>query len=227
MRHLSPHFADAVSDPLTPLRGKSPNRALRVLLVDDHALVCETLALALTSDEMALETVGRVDQAQDRISAHGRFDVILLDSDVPGMEGLSGMRTLVRMNQGGVVLFTGVSSRLLVDRALDAGAVGYIPKTLPLHTVRHAIRFIAEGETYLPVEYLRRSNEHVGADLGLKTREVRVLALLCEGLSNKAIGLQMGIEETTVKLDAKTIFRKLGVKNRTQAVIEARRRGLC
>jgi two-component system, NarL family, nitrate/nitrite response regulator NarL len=227
MRQQGQHFVGTASVPAAPLKGKSSNRALRVLLVDDHALVCETLSLALTSDEMALETACSVDQAQDRISAHGRFDVILLDSDVPGMVGLSGMRTLVRMNQGGVVLFTGVASRLLVGRALDAGAVGYIPKTLPLHTVRHAIRFIAEGETYLPVEYLLRSGEHVGAELGLKTREVRVLTLLCEGLSNKDISLEMGVEETIVKLDAKSIFRILGVKNRTQAVIEARRRGLC
>jgi two-component system, NarL family, nitrate/nitrite response regulator NarL len=206
--------------------GPSQPGALRVLLVDDHALIAETIALALADDELQIETASNVQDAEACISATGRFDVILLDYDVPGMDGLDGLRSLAEMNSGAVVLFSGVASRLVVERALDAGASGFIPKTLPLRTLKHAIRFIADGETFLPAEYIRRSDENEGADLGLKPREMKVLRLLCEGLQNKEIGREMGAEETIVKLDVKSICRKLGARNRTQAVIEARKRGL-
>jgi two-component system, NarL family, nitrate/nitrite response regulator NarL len=215
------------TDLAMPAAETAPGRVLRVLLVNDHALICETMSLALTCADLTLDTVGTVALAQARIADSGRFDVILLDYDVPGMDGLTGLRTLAQMNQGGVVLFSGIANRLVVERALDAGASGFIPKTLPLRTVRHAIRFIADGETFLPVEYIRRAGQNEGAELGLKPREIRVLTLLCEGLQNKEIGREMSVEETIVKLDVKSICRKLGARNRTQAVIEARNRGIC
>jgi two-component system, NarL family, nitrate/nitrite response regulator NarL len=206
--------------------GRSDRQALRVLLVDDHSLICETIALALTDEDMTLVTVKSIPEAEEQITANGRFDVVLLDYDVPGMQGLKGLRSLASQNDGAVVLFSGVASRLVVERALDAGASGFIPKTLPLRTLKHAIRFIADGETFLPADYMRRTSQGDGDELGLKPREMQVLTLLCEGLQNKEIGRQMGVEETIVKLDVKSICRKLGAKNRTQAVIEARNRGL-
>jgi two-component system, NarL family, nitrate/nitrite response regulator NarL len=213
--------------PAEPASGTAESQALRVLLIDDHALLCETIGIALTSDQLKLVSVGTVEQATACILAEGRFDVILLDYSVPGMDGLIGLRALADLNQGRVVLFSGTANRAVVERALDAGASGFIPKTLPLRTLRHAIRFIANGETYLPAEYLRRSGEYEGGEVGLKAREMRVLTLLCEGMPNKEIGRALGVEETIVKLDVKSICRKLGAKNRTQAVIEARNRGLC
>ncbi len=216
----------SLSPKTTAPAGRSGRQPLRVLLVDDHALICETLALALTDDELTLVTVKTVTEAQQQIEANGRFDVLLLDYDVPGMEGLKGLRSLAEQNKGAVVLFSGVASRLVVEQALDAGARGFIPKTLPLRTLKHAIRFIADGETFLPADYMRWTSQGNGDKLGLKQREMQVLTLLCEGLQNKEIGRQMGVEETIVKLDVKSICRKLGAKNRTQAVIEARNRGL-
>jgi two-component system, NarL family, nitrate/nitrite response regulator NarL len=215
------------TDPVVEGADTNPRQAIRVLLVDDHTLICETITLALTSDDLVLDSVGSVALAETMIAETGRFDVVLLDYDVPGMDGLAGLRSLAELNKGGVVLFSGVVNRLVVERALDAGASGFIPKTLPLRTVRHAIRFIADGETFLPFDYIRNAGQNDGAELGLKMREMKVLTLLCEGLPNKEIGREMGIEETIVKLDVKTLCRKLGAKNRTQAVIEARNRGLC
>jgi two-component system, NarL family, nitrate/nitrite response regulator NarL len=206
--------------------GRPDKGALRVLLVDDHSLICETIALALTDEDLTLVTARTINEAEQKIDAEGRFDVVLLDYDVPGMQGLKGLRNLASQNKGAVVLFSGVASRLVVERALDAGASGFIPKTLPLRTLKHAIRFIADGETFLPADYMRRTSQGDGDELGLKPREMQVLAFLCEGLQNKEIGRQMGVEETIVKLDVKSICRKLGAKNRTQAVIEARNRGL-
>jgi len=200
---------------------------LKVLVVDDHCLLSETLAAALTVDQaFAVDTVESVDAAQARIAEHGRYDAVLLDYDVPGMDALAGLRRLVAENDGAVALFSGVANWMVVERAMDAGASGFIPKTLPLKTLGHAIRFIADGEVYLPADYLRRASRGDDGGFGLKPREMRVLGFLCEGLQNKEIGRELSIEETIVKMDVKSICRKLGARNRTQAVIEARKHGV-
>lgn len=201
--------------------------ATRVLLVDDHEIVCETIALAMAADRgVHFETANNINAAATRIAEAGRFDVILLDYLLPGVEGLEGLRDLIKANDGSVALFSGTANRMVVERALDAGASGFIPKTIPLKSLRNAIRFIADGETFLPAEFMRRTAQSDGESLGMKPREMRVLGLLCEGLQNKEIGRELGIEESTVKLDVKLICRKLGARNRTQAVIEARKRGM-
>jgi two-component system nitrate/nitrite response regulator NarL len=202
-------------------------RGTRVLLVDDHSLICETLMVALGADPaLDLETASSVDGAHECIAKHGRYDVILLDYEVPGMNGLDGLRKLIAANSGSVALFSGVASRTVVERALDVGASGFIPKTLPLKTLKHAIRFISDGETFVPADFTRQAGWNQGETVGLKPREMKVLGYLCEGLQNKEIGREMDLAETIVKLDVKSICRKLGAKNRTQAVIEARKQGL-
>jgi two-component system, NarL family, nitrate/nitrite response regulator NarL len=208
--------------------GNPTNAQLRVLVVDDHALICETVSLALEQDtRLQVETSDTVEAAQAKIAETGRYDVVLLDYSVPGMDELKGLEQLIELNKGGVALFSGVANRHIVERALHAGASGFIPKTTPLRTLGHAIRFIADGDTYLPADFTRQvmhnqsNNEH-----GLKPRELKVLGYLCQGLQNKEIGRHLDMDETIVKLDMKSICRKLGVRNRTQAAMEARRLGL-
>lgn len=214
MTFQDPHIS-AASDSLT------------VLVVDDHILVAETVVSAL-----AVEQGFRVDAAPDvetalaAVGRAGRYDVVLLDYDVPGMDSLEGLRRLIEANGGRVALFSGVINWVMVERAIDQGAAGFIPKTLPLKTLGHAIRFIADGEVYLPADYLRRMSKGEDGSLGLKPREMKVLAFLCEGLQNKEIGRELGMEEVIVKMDVKSICRKLGARNRTQAVIAARKHGI-
>ncbi len=201
---------------------------LRLLVVDDHCLLTEVLREAFSASEgFAVDTVASVDEARARIAEHGRFDVVLLDYDVPGMDALRGLSLLIDLNEGGVVLFSGVASWMVVERALEAGASGFIPKTLALKTLGHAMRLVADGGMYVPTEYLLRTSQDDKQNLGLKPREMRVLGLLCEGMQNKEIGRELGIEETIVKMDVKSICRKLGVRNRTQAVIAANKNGIC
>lgn len=206
---------------------QSDQNSLSVLLVDDHSLLCETLVMSLQSDgQFRLSVAKSIREALDLIEAHGRFDVVLLDYEIPGTQGLSGLTTLMEANGGSVALFSGVANGLVVKRALDEGASGFIPKTLALKTLKHAIRFISDGEVFVPVDFAL-SGMHRDEDRnGLKQRELQVLSLLGEGMQNKEIGRQLDQPETIVKLDVKSICRKLGVSNRTQAVIEARRRGL-
>jgi DNA-binding NarL/FixJ family response regulator len=203
----------------------------RVLLVDDHSLILESMSVALRCTQgpqpLEVDTAITVDAALRKIEMHGAYDVVLLDYQVPGMQGLEGLRTLIGSNGGSVVLFSGVASRQVVEKAIEFGASGYIPKTLQLKTVRLAIQFVANGEVFLPVEFMRDAATATTASLGLKSRETRVLGLLCQGLQNKEIARELDLEETIVKLDVKSICRKLGARNRTQAVIEAGKLGLC
>jgi DNA-binding NarL/FixJ family response regulator len=204
-----------------------PSGELRILVVDDHSLICETLSAALDLEAgLNAESVATVDAACDRINEAGRFNVVLLDYEVPGMDGLNGLRRLIGANDGAVALFSGVASRMVVERAIDAGAGGFIPKTLPFRTLKHALRLIAEGELYLPGEFMRRTANDDAGEIGLKPREMRVLGFLCEGMQNKEIGRELGVEETIIKMDVKSICRKMGARNRTQVVIEAMKRGV-
>lgn len=200
---------------------------LSILVVDDHVLVAETVAAALSSaDDVRVKTVEDVDAAVAEIERSGSYDVVLLDYDVPGMNALQGLRRLIEANNGGVALFSGVANWRTVECAIEMGASGFFPKTLPLKTLGHAIRFVADGEVYLPVEYVRHMNKGDGAELGLKPREMRVLAFLGQGMQNKEIGRELGIEEVIVKMDVKSICRKLDARNRTQAVLAAQKHGL-
>jgi two-component system nitrate/nitrite response regulator NarL len=198
-----------------------------VLILDDHLLVSETLAAGLVVEGgYQLDMASDLDGATQKIKVHGRYDVVLLDYHLPGVQGLNALRLLIELNKGGVALFSGVAGWAIVQAAMEQGASGFIPKTLPLKTLIHAIRFIADGETFLPVEYMRRFTGSDGPVMGLKPREMRVLAHLCEGLQNKEIGREVGIEEVIVKMDVKAICRKLGVRNRTEAALTARRLGV-
>jgi len=201
--------------------------SLRVLVVDDHLLVAETVVSALAVEQgFKVDTAPDVETALVAVERAGRYDVVLLDYDVPGMDSLEGMRRLIEANGGRVALFSGVINWMMVQRAIEQGAAGFIPKTLPLKTLGHAIRFISDGEVYLPSDYLHRMSKGEDGGLGLKPREMKVLAFLCEGLQNKEIGRELGMEEVIVKMDVKSICRKLGARNRTQAVIAARKHGI-
>ncbi len=203
------------------------SRIVRVLVVDDHTLVAETVVAALASENgMSIATAKDIESAEGLIQTTGRFDVILLDYDLPDTRALEGLERVMKANSGNVALFSGVANWSVVERALAQGAQGFIPKTLPLKTVAHALRFIADGEVYVPADFALRMGKGDGAGLGLKPREMKVLGFLNEGLQNKEIGREVGIEETIVKMDVKSICRKLGARNRTQAVLAARKLGL-
>jgi len=199
-----------------------------VLIVDDHALLSETLVAVLArTEDINAHAVTSIDAAEDAIKEHGRFSAILVDYDGPGMSGLDGLLRLIKANDGSVALFSGVVGWSTVERAIAAGASGFIPKTLHVKTLGHAIRLIADGDVYLPLEFMIRKTAKGQAEFDFKPRELRVLTLLCEGLQNKEISTRLDIEETTVKMDVKSICRKMDVRNRTQAVIQAIKTGCC
>lgn len=203
---------------------------MRVLIADDHDLLRDMLVLYLQS-ENGIETaaVGTLDEAHTCITSDDPYDLILLDYNMPGMNGLSGLtRTLEMAGGQRVALISGEAKRDIAEQALEAGAAGFVPKTLSAKSMINAVRFMAMGEQYAPVDFMTAVDETPSNPLAekLSARELEVLKGLTEGKSNKEIARDLDITEPTVKLHMKTLFRKVDATNRTQAALIAREAGL-
>lgn len=205
-------------------------KMLRVLIADDHDLLRDTLVLFLESESgIKAEAVGTLDEAHKRIIADDPYDLILLDYNMPGMNGLDGLAETLAMHGGQrVALISGEAKREIAEQALEAGAAGFVPKTLPAKSMINAVRFMAMGEQYAPVDFMTAVEDVPSNPLAdkLSPRELEVLKGLTEGKSNKEIARDLDITEPTVKLHMKTLFRKVDATNRTQAAMIAREAGL-
>lgn len=200
---------------------------MRILVADDHDLVRETIAAFLDgSDVEEVQTVATLEDAVAEAERTGSFDLVLLDYNMPGMNGLEGLGRMRQANAGRpVAILSGSATRDVAEAALKAGAQGFIPKTLSARSLLTAARFMAAGEVYAPIEFLQQpeADETVGS---LTKREQDVLRGICEGKSNKEIARDLDLQEVTVKLHVKTLSRKLDARNRTHAAMIARDRGL-
>ncbi len=203
---------------------------MRILLADDHDMVRETISAYIKSEggsEVLLST--DLPGEMELISAEGPFDLVLLDYQMPGMTGLDGLAEALAAKGGkGVDILSGSAPANTARAALDAGAIGFIPKTMGAQSLLNAVRFMSAGEIYAPVELMRAeesANTHPLAER-LSPRELEVLNGLCRGLSNKEIARELDLQEVTIKLHVRTLCRKLDAKNRTQAALTAKEAGL-
>ncbi len=199
---------------------------MRILIADDHTLLRETVKGFIEASEPRA-TVVTADGLPEALKQAelGVFDLILLDLDMPGMNGLSG---LVEMKRKRPAVPVGIMSALAtpenVIAAMDAGAAAFIPKTMGARPMLIALRLVLAGERYVPADLLKAVQESgarahsARARPALTPEEARILELLKQGQANKEIGRMLDIEEYTVKYHVRGIFKKLGAKNRTQAV---------
>jgi DNA-binding NarL/FixJ family response regulator len=201
---------------------------MRILIADDHELLRDVLRSYLMAEsDFEVDTVADLPAALARIEAEVPYDLILLDFAMPGMNGFAGLEAAVKeAGDRPVALMSGLAPAGVCERVLACGAAGYLPKTLPARSVVNAIRFMAAGEIYMPMETLRPRPVEAEAKSSLSSREREVLGGLCKGLSNKEIALDLELREPTIKLHVKALCRKLGARNRTHAAMIARERCL-
>jgi DNA-binding NarL/FixJ family response regulator len=204
---------------------------IRVVVVDDHTIVRNGLVQLLGSDP-ELEVVGAAGDGEAAVilCLEQRPDVALMDLSMPGMGGVDATRRIAEQGNGvQVVVLTSFADRERVLDALKAGAIGYLLKDAEPEELIRAIHAAARGESPLDPRAARTmlAAQQTPGPLELLTeRERQVLALVAEGLPNKQIGRRLEISEKTVKAHLTSAFRAIGVDDRMQAGLWARRHGL-
>jgi DNA-binding NarL/FixJ family response regulator len=198
-----------------------------VCVVDDHPTFRAGLRALLEASEIAV--VGEASDGEEAIhcARHCEPDVVLMDLSMPGLDGVEATRRMTsELPEVPVVVLTSFSDRTRIVDALDAGAVGYLLKDADPDELVRGVRAAAEGHSPLDPRAAREvldSRQSAGSGVELSPREAEVLRLLAAGHPNKVIGLRLGISEKTVKNHLSAVFQKLGVTDRTQAALWARR----
>jgi len=201
----------------------------KIIVADDHPLFRAALKQAVSQavedgEVLEADTIGGLQQL---IEDHPDADLVLLDLNMPGAHGFSGL-VFMRGQYPGlpVVVVSGSEDLQVMRRAIDYGASGFIPKSAPLPEIVNAIQSVLDGDVWLPggvAEKLERMQGEA-SDFSerlatLTPQQFRVLGMLAEGMLNKQIAYDLDVSEATVKAHITAVFRKLGVRNRTQAVI--------
>jgi len=204
---------------------------IRVLLVDDHAVVRQGLRIFLDT-EGDFEVVGEAPNGEEavRLARALRPDIVLMDLLMPGIGGIEATRQIrSQVEDVEVVALTSVLDDESVVAAVRAGAIGYLLKTAEADDLRRSLRAAAAGQVQLDPAAAARLVSEVRAPGAVETltdREGEVMRLLAQGLANKEIGRDLHISEDTVKTHVSRILAKLGARSRTQAVLQAMRMGL-
>lgn len=211
---------------------------MQILLVDDHTLFREALlhVLKQLDNNVLVREAANCSEARQILQLQRNLDLVLLDIDLPGEDGLTALPGLREQAPTlPIVVLSGSENAQHVQNALERGAVGYIPKSCSGHEMVNALQLVLQGELFIPPRFLGKlsavSDEPVinppAMDShGLTARQIEVLRLMAQGLPNKLIARKLNLAEGTVKLHVAAILRALNALNRTQAVTAAARIGL-
>src|SRR5215468_10412643 len=213
---------------------------MKVLAADGYIL-CSGLLRTLTQlyDDVCVTQANSIDEILARISEVPDLDLVLLDTSMPGMQNFAGLKLAVKkLPDVPIVVTSTTESPAQAVAAIRNGAKGFIPLSAKPCVLRHILPLILSGEFYIPASALCAEGRHallaangssprarLSADDGLTTRQRDVAALLAAGKSNKEIARELKVYEGTVKFHVKSILRKLGVRNRTEAVLAAAHAG--
>jgi DNA-binding NarL/FixJ family response regulator len=203
---------------------------IRVVLADDHGVIRDGLGRLIASfDDIELVGVAADGAEAIAVAAEQAPDVVLMDLDMPGVDGIEATRRVLEDRPGTAVLvLTSFSDRPRILGAIEAGACGYLLKDVAAEDVAEGIRAAARGESPIDPRAARTiltAQSEPDPAARLSAREAEVLTLLVEGLPNKLIARRLEISEKTVKTHLTSIFRSLGVTDRTQAALWAERSG--
>jgi DNA-binding NarL/FixJ family response regulator len=217
---------------------------VKILVVDDHPLILEALQHVLRALDggATIHDARTAEDGRRLVAEHPDARLLILDLSLPGADGFSLLHELRGAYPSiPVVVLSASDQREDIMRAIDLGAMGYIPKSSSNLVMLQALRLVLSGGVYLPsvalamreasgAELLRAAEggatRTTPRELGLTARQAQVLALILQGKPNKVICRELGLAEGTVKIHVAAILRALNVSTRTQAVIEASRLGL-
>ena len=203
--------------------------AYQILIADDHPLFRSALQQALTlglGQQAQLVEAASIAELEAQLAHKTDWDLVLLDLNMPGAYGFSGLVLLRgQYPQIPVVMVSAQEDAAVVQRAREFGASGFIPKSSDLETIQQAVRLVLDGDTWWPAQgegAANLSEEAKAAKAGLSSltpQQFRVLTMVCDGLLNKQVAHELSVSEATVKAHVTAIFRKLGVRTRTQAAL--------
>ncbi len=204
---------------------------MKILVADDHALFRQGMTYILNEMDPGSTIVeaSTSNQAIQLAKKNPNLALILMDLSMPDMDGIDAMRVIqASVPTVPVIILTASESLMDMKQALDAGAMGYVPKSVTASIMTSAIKLVLSGGIYIPPALVQGSHN---TDTNLKThikftpRQTDVLRLLLDGQSNKQAARFLNLSEATVKAHIAAIFKELNVNNRTQAVLAAKRAG--
>nr|WP_314877348.1 response regulator transcription factor ErdR [uncultured Pseudomonas sp.] len=200
-----------------------------ILIADDHPLFRSALRQAVTlglGPDVRLVEVASIAELETHLSDKSDWDLVLLDLNMPGAYGFSGLVLLRgQYPQIPVVMVSAQEEAAVVVKSREFGASGFIPKSSNLEQIQDAVHKVLDGEVWWPPQAFEKvdvSAEAKAASEGLASltpQQFRVLTMVCEGLLNKQIAYELSVSEATIKAHVTAIFRKLGVRTRTQAAL--------
>jgi two-component system, NarL family, nitrate/nitrite response regulator NarL len=206
---------------------------VRVLLVDDHALFRRGLRLMLRELAAGMDLSEADGCAQALMLAHEDFDLVLLDMNMPGMNGLEALMCVKQAwPTAFVVVLSGEENASLIRSAIEQGASGFVPKSSTPEVMINALQLVLGRGVYLPPQVLQPGRGVAAATVpaasvpGMTERQAEVLRLALKGAPNKVIARELDISEGTVKSHLSTVFRLLNVRNRTEALYCVARMGV-
>lgn len=207
--------------------GMSQFAAIRVLIVDNHAIVRQGLA-AMIDNEPDMTVVGQAGNGYEAIDQYRQLqpDVTLMDLRMPHLNGVDATTAIcTEFVRASIIVLTTYDGDEDIYRGLRAGAKGYLLKDAEPEALLNAIHIVHSGQQYIPLDVAAKLVERMN-NPELSDREREVIDLMVQGLSNHDIGVALNITESTVKFHVNRILSKLGVSDRTQAVVTALKRGL-
>lgn len=200
-----------------------------ILIADDHPLFRSALRQALFAglgDTISLNEVGSIEGLQAQLATRSHWDLVLLDLNMPGAYGFSGLAQLRgQFPHIPVIMISAQEESSVVRRAKDFGASGFIPKSATLETIQISVQTVLEGGVCWPEglddpQGMTSEQQQISSRVAsLTPQQFRVLTMVCDGLLNKQIAYELDVSEATIKAHVTAIFRKLEVRTRTQAAL--------
>lgn len=198
---------------------------MKIILADDHPLFRQALTITLKSHFTSAVIVDaeNIPELESHLESEDKADLLLLDLDIPGAHGFNSLISIRRSHPDlGIVVISGFEDKETIHKAMSFGAAGFIPKSTPVPKMVVAIEEVLNGTLWTPDGEFNPNEKINNIDdkiASLTPKQHEILLMFADGLLNKQIASQLGTSESTIKSHASIIFLKLGVRNRTQAVI--------